>query len=74
MTQDEIRDKIFQIPTQFVESKNELTELQERWVGLIRNIAFKIVKDHGPDYMLNPDLFDIANEINAFFVALKSKK
>jgi len=71
MTTDEMLKALHDQPIRFEREKDELTQLQERWCDLIRNIGFKVVKDHGPDYMCKPDLFDVANEIKAFFTGLK---
>lgn len=54
--------------------KESLDELQNRWVGIIRHIGFSVIEREGENKMTKPDLFDIANEINAFFTGLKSKK
>lgn len=57
------------------EYSSPLNNLKDRWVSLIRNHGFKLVeysKDKG-DTICSPDLFDIANEIEAFFTGLNSK-
>jgi hypothetical protein len=68
--------QLFNQPLQLraVEKQDELTLLQERWSGLIRQHGWKIVADANANNMTKPDLFDIANEIDAFFTALKLKK
>ncbi len=56
-------------------TKDELTNLQQRWTGLIRHNAKKIIDyafEKGErDKLPSPELHDIANEIDAFFTALK---
>jgi len=72
---DKLRKDLYNQPVQFYKEQNELTRLKERWVSLIRMHAKQLV-DYAHDNSKNicsPDLFDIANEIDAFFTGLNSK-
>lgn len=77
-TEERLINKMFNQPTQFYKPKSELSELKDRWVSLIRNNASKLVEyavEKGErDKLPSPELFDIANEIEAFFIGLESKK
>ncbi len=47
-------------------------ELKDRWVSLIRNHGATMVQKMNKKEIMSPDLFEIANEMDAFFVGLEA--
>ena len=79
MTERQLKDCIFEQPM-FYRPNNEenpLEKLQSRWTSLIRRNADKLIQyasEKGEtDKLPSPDLYDIANEMDAFFTAFKLK-
>ena len=75
MTDKEIIEIMSNQPVQFFKEESSLDKLKNRWVGLIRHNGSALVKLRSASGIetVSPDLFDIANEIEAFFVGLSLK-
>lgn len=78
MTIEKFDELMSNQPLQFHKEEDHLIKLKERWTSLIRHNAKKLIdyaSEKGErDKLPAPELHDIANEIDAFFIGLTAKK
>lgn len=72
-----MREPSFYQPIIPYQDSSDFTKLKDRWVGLLRHNASLLIKyadEQGDAHKIaQPDMFALANEIEAFFVGLCSK-
>ncbi len=77
MNAKQLQEVFLNQPVQWHKEQSDLEKLKERWVSLIRcnaGILINYAHDKGErDKLPQPELHDIANEIEAFFTGLTAK-